>query len=277
MDRELSKSHFWIHETGSGPLDHWTTRSTHWVCIDYMHTHAKSGLHAHFSDAFCDLFVKTSVSLTKVHTASVYWLYMHTHAKSGCMHTLAQSSVIFFEDQGVSHQGLHWLDAYAIQKQVVHTSWLHILSPYQGQNVYCDCMCASFDLWMCIAHTCPLKGICVLWFCVFVCFLCVNSYWDLSYISAHFDRIFLHTCSPNTISFWYVYAHVHELSHGILNSIGLALAYLTILRSCSCGLDVAGHHAALSLCVGVSHSRMMHAGARAGPRLHVRGVAFADV
>ena len=26
------------HARGSGPLDHWTTRSTHRVCIDFMHT-----------------------------------------------------------------------------------------------------------------------------------------------------------------------------------------------------------------------------------------------
>ena len=30
------------HARGSGPLDHWTTCSTHWVCIDFMHAHTKS-------------------------------------------------------------------------------------------------------------------------------------------------------------------------------------------------------------------------------------------
>ena len=38
-----------IHQAGPGPLDHWTTYSTHRVCIDYEHTYTKSGCGMHTS------------------------------------------------------------------------------------------------------------------------------------------------------------------------------------------------------------------------------------
>ena len=57
-------------------LDHWTTGPlvppSEFVLTTCTHTHThKVRLHAHFSEVFCDLFVKISVSLTKVCTASL--------------------------------------------------------------------------------------------------------------------------------------------------------------------------------------------------------------
>ncbi len=76
------------HETGSGPLDHWTTRSTHWVCIDYMHTCAKSGCMRTLAICSVIFFWKISVSLTKVCTD-----LMHMHTKTGCAYSSAQRPI----------------------------------------------------------------------------------------------------------------------------------------------------------------------------------------
>ena len=129
LQREMTSeadAAFEEHASGSGPLDHWTTHSTHWVCIDLMdrqlskvwymrqgldhwtsgpHIHSLSlywlyaythniRLHAHSGVALYDLVIYLKISMfLSMLLIKVCTDLMHTHTKSGCSCTISQSAV----------------------------------------------------------------------------------------------------------------------------------------------------------------------------------------